>query len=151
MASHLINIISNFYNLPVCTSSLGSENVLSHDLSGACPRRPPHQTFRPVAQLFAALHYNDYWSVQTAIRLNYKSAFAHYFACISSSIDALVAKLWWIKILRYRSEVRWQDSGAVTVAEFAIMWFLFIYFPDAPKTFLNNIFTYHQPIFCRCV
>src|SRR6266536_3370127 len=56
----ILSIKSNFYNLPVCTSSLGSEIVLSHDLPGACPLRPPHQNFRPVAHHFAPLYYNNY-------------------------------------------------------------------------------------------
>jgi len=153
--------------LPVCTSSLGSETVLSHDLPGACPLRPPHQNFRPVAHLFAPLHCNDYWSQQAAIRFNYKSVFALYFA-----FSALQLMLWLQSYDRLKfcatdrkfgGRIQGQNSmgfgGRIRdhvifiylLSRRALKTFVYLLFRCAPKTFLNNTPTYHQPSFCRCV
>ncbi len=61
----LLNLKKNNLTSIICLplSNLWSDwlkNVTSRDLSGACPPRPPHQNFCSVAQLFAALHYNNH-------------------------------------------------------------------------------------------
>src|SRR6266498_533237 len=75
------------------------KKVLPRDLPGACPRCPPHQNFCPVAQLFAALHYNNF-SEPLSITFS------------STRIDLSVVTYYYVECLVLRSGFRVSRESA---------------------------------------
>ncbi len=73
------------------------KNVTPRDLPGAYPPRPPHQNFYSVAQLFAALHYNNHCNPRFKTYLYYNFSEPLSITFSSTRINLSVVKFYYVE------------------------------------------------------